>query len=245
MKAYIHAFQGRPWNEECLAAYNGFRKLGIECVLFSTNEELDTRSPKDIVVGGMLIMSHVLNQMGITPENYNYPEPLLPYCGREIWVTKRKDLEKETLPVFIKPLEEKAAAGIVVNSWKDIKDYRYLDPESEILCSEPVHFMSEWRCFVRYGEILGIQFYAGNKEIKYDRTVIVSAVKDFKDMPAAFSLDFGVTDDGRTLLIEMNDGMAIGCYGLPDKEYALFLIARWFELIGVKDRFEQTERESL
>ncbi len=29
-----------------------------------------------------------------------------------------------------------------------------------------------------------------------------------------FSMDFGLTDDGRTLLIEVNDGYSIGCYGL-------------------------------
>ena len=66
MKAYIHAFQGRPWNEECEAALNGFTKLGIECRLFSTNEELDERGPEDIVVGGILMMTHVLNENGIT-----------------------------------------------------------------------------------------------------------------------------------------------------------------------------------
>ena len=43
MRAYIHAFHGRPWNTECRAAYEGFQKLGVETVLFSTNEEFDTR----------------------------------------------------------------------------------------------------------------------------------------------------------------------------------------------------------
>lgn len=241
MRAFIHAFQGKPWNEECLAAYNGFQKLGVECILFTTNVELDTRSPEDIVVGGMLIMSHVLNQMGITPENYNYPEALLPYCGRKIWTIKLKDLANEKLPVFIKPVEEKSAKGLVVNSIGDAKEYKYLDPDSTIICSEPVHFVSEWRCFIRYGEILGIQYYYGDKTIECDKTTIESAINDYKDMPAAFSLDFGVTDDGRTVLIEMNDGMAIGCYGLPDEKYALFLTARWCELIGVKDIFENRE----
>lgn len=51
MRAFIHAFQGEPWNEECKAAYDGFKKLGIECVLFTTNEELDQRTAGDIVVG--------------------------------------------------------------------------------------------------------------------------------------------------------------------------------------------------
>ena len=69
-------------------------------------------------------------------------------------------------------------------------------------------------------------------------SVIENAVRDYKDIPAGCSLDFGVTDDGRTLLIEMNDGLALGCYGLPDEEYAKLLLARWAELNGTKDPFQ-------
>ena len=72
MRAYIHAFQGRPWNEECQAAYDGFISLGIECVLFTTNEELDGRAGEDIVVGGMLIMNHSFAELGIQLPDYNY-----------------------------------------------------------------------------------------------------------------------------------------------------------------------------
>ncbi len=61
-------------------------------------------------------MSHVLNQIVISPENYNYPEELLPYCGRKIWKTKLRDLETEEFPLFIKPAEEKAAKGFVAES---------------------------------------------------------------------------------------------------------------------------------
>ena len=39
MRAYIHAFRGRPYNDDCKAAYDGFRKLGADTVLFTTNEE--------------------------------------------------------------------------------------------------------------------------------------------------------------------------------------------------------------
>lgn len=66
MRAYIHAFHGRPWNTECQAAYEGFQKLGIETVLFSTNEEFDTRHPEDVVVGGTVIVWHALK-----PKRYN------------------------------------------------------------------------------------------------------------------------------------------------------------------------------
>lgn len=235
MKAYIYSFEGRPWNEECLAAFNGFSKLGIECVLFSTNEQLEQRTPEDVVVGGMLIMHHALSEMGISPPVFDYPDELKKYRGRNIRTVKLKDLKQEKLPVFIKPTEEKAAKGIVVNNWADISEYEHLDPKMDILCSDVVSFLSEWRCFIRYGKIIGIQFYNGDITNRCDLSVIEEAVRDFTTIPAACSLDFGKTDDGRTLLIEMNDGFAIGCYGLDDTLYAKFLAARWAELTGTKD----------
>lgn len=74
MRGFIHAFQGKPWNEECLSAYNGLTKLGVDCTLFSTNEELDQRKPEDIVVGGLLMISHVLNQMNIFQKTIIIPK---------------------------------------------------------------------------------------------------------------------------------------------------------------------------
>ena len=235
MKAYIHSFEGRPWNEDCEAAYNGFTKLGIECVLFSSNEELEQRSEEDIVVGGMLIMEHVFNELEIKLPVYNYPEELNKYLGRQIKVIKLKDLNEDMLPIFIKPVEEKIAKGIVVESLEDLKEYELLDPETEIICSEPVRFVSEWRCFVRYGEVIGIQFYNGDVTIKPDNKIIDTAVREYISIPAACSLDFGVTEEGNTILIEMNDGFSIGAYGLNDELYSKFLMARWAELLNIPD----------
>lgn len=50
-------------------------------------------------------------------------------------------------------------------------------------------------------------------------------------------LDFGVTSDGRTLLIEMNDGYSLGAYGLEPELYAKLLTARWAELNRTQDPF--------
>ena len=50
-------------------------------------------------------------------------------------------------------------------------------------------------------------------------------------------MDFGVTDDGRTLLIEINDGFSLGTYGIEDTLYAKLLTARWAELNGTEDIF--------
>lgn len=72
MRAFIHAFRGRPWNKECCDAKDGFHKLGIETVMFTTNEEFDLRNPEDVVVGGTVIgikqgflQQHVIDRIEI------------------------------------------------------------------------------------------------------------------------------------------------------------------------------------
>lgn len=53
--------------------------------------------------------------------------------------------------------------------------------------------------------------------------------------PAAFALDVGCTRAGATLVVEINDGYALGAYGLTPLAYAKFLSARWAQLSGTKD----------
>jgi succinate-acetate transporter protein len=45
-------------------------------------------------------------------------------------------------------------------------------------------------------------------------------------------------DTDKTLLIEVNDGYALGSYGLFYIDYAKILAARWAELTGTKDEYE-------
>lgn len=241
MRAYIHAFRGRPYNDDCKAAYDGFRKLGIETVLFTTNEEFDTRKPEDVVVGGTIMIWNALNERGIESGHHDYPPELTDFRGREIRKIKLKDIGKENFPIFIKPVEEKTAPGIVIHTREDLEDYKQVDPETEIYCSGVVNFISEWRCFLLYGKIIDIRFYYGSPDAVCDRSVIDAAVKAYTCMPAGCAMDFGVTDDGRTLLIEVNDGFSLGTYGLEETLYARLLTARWAELNGTEDIFKKTE----
>ena len=239
MRAYIHGFQGKPYNSDCQAAYDGFQSLGIEPVLFTTNEEFDTRNPEDVVVGGTILIWHALKQRGIEAEHFDYPNELINFRGRKIWESRLKDLHEADFPIFIKPIEEKIAPGIVVETMEQLKEeYGLLDPETAIYCSEPVEFISEWRCFLLYGHVIGIQFYYGDCDARYDQAVINAAIKAYPNMPAGCALDFGVTDDGRTLLIEMNDGYSLGTYGLNPTLYAKLLSARWAELNGTTDELD-------
>lgn len=241
MRAYIHAFRGKPYNDDCRVAYDGFRKLGIETVLFTTNEEFDTRKPEDVVVGGTIMIWNALYERGIVSGHHDYPPELENFRGRKIQKIKLKDICGESFPLFIKPVEEKTAPGIVVKTPSDLADYDQLDPETEIYCSEVVNFVSEWRCFLLYGKILDIRFYYGDINKKCDRNVIDKAVKAYTNKPAGCAVDFGVTDDGRTLLIEVNDGFSLGTYGLEETLYVKLLTARWAELNGTEDIFKASK----
>lgn len=90
--------------------------------------------------------------------------------------------------------------------------------------------MSEFRVFVMHGEILGVRHYAGDPLVFPDPDRVRAAVAAYADAPASYALDMGVVEDGRTLLVEVNDAYATGCYGLAPVHYAAFIEARWVEL---------------
>jgi hypothetical protein len=50
--------------------------------------------------------------------------------------------------------------------------------------------------------------------------------------PAGYGIDFGVLTDGRTVLVEVNEGYSLSPYGLESTEYAELLEARWLQLAG-------------
>lgn len=71
----------------------------------------------------------------------------------------------------------------------------------------------------------------------YDPNVIECAIKDYITAPNAYGIDFGVTSSGETLLVEVNEGYALGCYGLFPHLYAKLVLTRWAELTGTSDEY--------
>lgn len=104
-----------------------------------------------------------------------------------------------------------------------------------VLCSDLVDFKVEFRCFIRYRDILDIRRYKGDWDKVIDVEVVRQAIADFENQPNAYALDFGVTDKGETVLVEVNEGHSLGSYGLSAQHYAKFLSARWAEMTGTVD----------
>lgn len=196
-----------------------------------------TSSWGDVVVGYVGTVRSRLTDFGIPIQEMDYPPELTKYLGRKVWTSKIDTINNnpDLWPLFVKSVQDKHFTGVVVRSSKDLIGCGRCYENADCLCSEVVNFIAEWRVFVRYGKILDVRPYKGDWRIHYNSSVIENAVNEFTSAPASYAVDFGVTDDNRTLLIEVNDGLSLGSYGLYYPDYAKLLSTRWAEFTGTTD----------
>ena len=228
---------GFPETETEFTAWQGFQELGFQPIFYESFSELSECRPDDLIVGGVSIITRKMQEYGIQIDEYDYPEELAAYLGRRIWKDSLDSvLEKpEEWPIFVKPVKDKVFVGFVLRSENDVPRRRQAKLDEPVLCSELVHFDAEWRAFVRYGNIWDVRPYRGDWHKHFDSKILEEAVKAFKSAPAGYAMDIGVTENGQTLLVEINDGFALGSYGADPIQYAKLLSARWCELVGIHD----------
>ena len=238
MRIFIKADQyGFPATRSAYAAWQGFRILGYEPVLYKTAGELAGCRPDDLIVGGVSDITERLASYGIPVPEYDYPEELTEFLGRRVWKSTLDKVLQERLyqKMFVKPVRDKVFTGLVVDMGTNAAYFRHARRKEPVLCSEPVDFMSEWRAFVRYGKIWDVRPYRGDWHCQFDPVLLDIMAEAFESAPAGYAMDVGVTEDGRTLLVEINDGFALDCYGADPVMYAKTLSARWCELTGIHD----------
>jgi hypothetical protein len=241
LKAYIQTDrQGNLYNVNAFLANEGFMTLGWETAKYFSVEDITDKDPEPVVVGGIGNVRKRLAALGITgPEQeIDYPEELTKYLGRKVWASTVEEVlaDPAARNIFLKPREEtKKFTGKVVREFKDFIGLGDGEKHTPVWCSEIVHFITEWRCFIRYGEILDIRQYRGAWDSRLDLAVVRSAIADFHSAPAAYALDFGIDDTGCMKLVEVNDGHSLGSYGMGAVDYAKFLAARWSELTNTRD----------
>jgi hypothetical protein len=240
MRAYINQDSTGEWaSTNCFAAADGFRQMGWEIIPFHRFSELPHNDPADIVVSHIDHVEDTLRALyRLVPPAIDYPEQLKPFLGRRMWQSTINAVAADPTqwPVFVKPLlARKKFTGVLVRHFRDLTGCGDQAENTPIWCAEPVHFVAEWRCFVRYGEVLAAQPYRGAWRAHFDPAVVEAAVNAYTLAPHAYALDIGLTSAGRTVVIEVNEGYSIGSYGLPSLRYAKFLSARWAELTDTPD----------
>ncbi|MFP2927519.1 ATP-grasp domain-containing protein [Pyxidicoccus sp. 3LG] len=222
------------------------RERGVPTELF-TAKRLERRQlplTRDTLVAGYVpTVLGALKQLGIEPPpTKDYPPSLAPLLRRRMWTSTVRQLTEDLAalaspPVFAKPVgRRKRFTGQVFST---LDDRIYLERASlstPLICSEVVHWLSEYRVFVVRGAIVGIRHYAGDKALSVDEATVREAVRLLEssgEATAGYGVDFGVLDTGETALVEWNDGFSLGSYGLERGRYTDLTVARWCELTGV------------
>lgn len=237
MKAYIQTDENKDfYNVNAFTAFVGFKSLGYEIIKYIDALAVTEPEKDAIFVGGVGNVRKRLENLGVRiTDEIEYPRELEKYLNRKVWSSTLKQvISDEQFGIFIKPKRTKLFQGKLINEFKDFIDLNYRD-EVQIWCSEAINVVTEWRCFVRYGEILDVRYYKGKWDSRLDIEIVNQAIKEYVTQPKSYCLDFGVDVNGKHYLIEVNDGHSLGTYGIGAVSYAKFLSARWSELTETED----------
>lgn len=238
--AYIQVGLDTKWpvNDTAYTMWHGCQLLGIETRPFTFIQDIyRDLTPETAVHGWISNVKQALRHLKVTPpEVPDAPEPLRPWFGRKLWTTTMGEFRQRRTsePVFIKPLRiQKAFTGHVSSGRvQDLIQTADMDDDLELLAQEPVTFLSEYRILVHHGLMVACRHYRGDFCLAPDMQVAREAIRAFKGQPCGYSLDLGVTDNGRTLIVEVNDAFSLGAYGTPSIIYAKVILDRWAEMVS-------------
>jgi hypothetical protein len=241
MRVFVQYVNGRAANGNTYAAQEGFEKLGAEVIPFDSLAAPDGLGRGDIVCGWLGTVKGALRRLGVVANELEYPDQLRMFYGREVYKADWAHAsDPANWPLFVKPTHQKKFAGFVVRDALDLAN-KGRDGD-EVWCAGVVNMLSEFRCFVRYGQLVGMKHYAGDPFLVPDHFTVVRMLLACRNMPAGFTLDVAVvnTQAGtkQTVLVEANDGYSLNTYGLDPVLYAQVVSARWCELVGIPDPYQ-------
>lgn len=216
-------------------------RRGVRVDRFHAKHLLRGRVPlsrERLVVGEIPVVEAALRQLGFDRPSENcYPEELSAFLLRRVWPSTLREVTSALLTgrlaeCFVKPRERiKTFTGRMIDA-SDVGALMHHSATTPVWCGELVSFRSEHRAFVIHGEVKCVRQYGGDAETP-DASVIAACVREWTASgraASAYVIDFGVLRDGRTALLEVNDGYSFGTYGCPPEIVVDLLITRWLEL---------------
>ena len=242
-----------PHSPNFAQAMYGFRELGAEIVPYHEIKDIyDRVCEEDIVLDYIDQCNSIFHKFGIEPKIPDYPASLQDFMGRKVWKDTinsiSNDETKWSAGYFVKSVRSKAFTGKIIKSIGDLVGCGSCYEDYEVIVSEPIDILAEWRCFILYDELIDVRPYGSIAQnnydgylYHYDSSVLKGMMKAFvnwRERPQACSMDICYTRDKRTLLVEMNDAYSLGCYGLPSILYARLISARWSQLFGREDEWK-------
>ena len=210
--AVAEAIDGRNW----------FRPEDkLEIVEYHFND-ITKENIQDLVpVGSVQFVNKVLSFYGKGPmKPINIPECLRSekFLARKIAYAKNEEEIKSIMKewgvdkVFVKSNTTVKRWTPEIYTGKDV-----LFEDTEYLVSERVNFVSEWRCFVYRGQLKGIKHYLDDEWIMPNKDFVNECISSIGNSLIAYTLDIGVTEDGKSAVIEAHNFLSCGLYGFESQ----------------------------
>ena len=242
MKAFLEKIGGEWLDDFVYISKYPLSDRGYTIVPFDGDDMENTLLNKhitkdDMCVGSVQATTKFFEIAGVkTPESITYPTELDPFLGRTIKMRMLGDITSKSLPLFIKPASEiKKFTGDVFKTQSHLDNLKYFDGCNEktvIWTSTLLEFETEYRVFVSNGVIYGMKHYQGDYAKMVDIEEVKKMIATYKSCPSAYTLDVGLTANGETKLVEVNDMWAIGSYGLEGRDYSLLCARRMKEIMN-------------
>lgn len=235
--------RGMPFTRNMFDLYQGFNELGEETKTYTAGDVFADTIPvseNDIVVGHIQqCRDYVKRICGKTIPNIDYPKELHSFMGRDFCRTTLGKVHHEVSqyelkPIFVKSQDQKVLTGFVCNSFSDyVQHCAGHDLATEVFVSGVVNFKAEFRTYIHRHSIVNCLRYKGDYDVAPDKKTVDAMLYALRDanMPVAYSIDVGVLDTGETVLVECNDGFALGNYGVYARKYAEMHRDRWYQMI--------------
>lgn len=246
-RAFIRTKDGVPFSDSAYTVWRGLSEVGVEISWFTDfdTEVLPYLTPSTLVHSGVGDVRKAFEHLphARMPELHTIPDCIEPLMGRRVWKGILGELRRapSTWPIFMKPNQHKLFTGYVVRDFSDLLKTSHLPDSTEVWFQEPVEFLSEYRCFIHWDKLVGMRHYAGDCTIFPEPEVVKWAQDELLRrnvlLPSAYSIDLGVLSTGQTVVVEVNDGFALGTYGLPWNLYVPMVCDRWLELTADPNDF--------
>lgn len=155
----------------------------------------------------------------------NIPDELFPFAKRFVKRVPRADIWKilfDKNALFIKDDDR-------IKGFSDICSANTNLPICNYIVSELIDIKSEWRCFVRNGELLDIKCYSGEFDVMPNIDEVKNMIKAYKNSPPAYTIDVAITENDETVVIECHNFFSCGLYGFNDYRYMVDMFIKAYK----------------
>ena len=248
---YIQTLLGEFPDSFFYDAYIGFKNKGLKVIKFESINEIPVKweyNHASVVVSfvedTIKYFSKIDRNLFTMPKPINIPDELnsFHFLKRNVEVKTMGEFinEKTTYPIFIKPKDKlKLFAGGVITKESSKSFFNEISSDTNVITTDYIDIISEYRVFVKFGEICGIKHYLGDYFTFPNKERILEMIDKYKGAPSAYTLDVGIMSSSETILIECNDAWSITSYGLEPDVYSQLLLVRWCEIMQqtIKNQF--------